>query len=110
MISSEHKFLRLLLEQRGRGLCVEEESAHVLDVLHGDVGPPADLGRDGGRREQLGGVAQGGLDARLAEDLQGVLVDLEAWKETTLKDMLEKMSVKALYICIERKFVALSTV
>ena len=70
-----------------------EDAAADLDVVARDVLPAGDARRDGGRREELHGVAQRRLGAHLAQHVEGVVVDLQVQRGEQLNfEKEEKVS------------------
>ena len=69
-----------------------EDAAADLDVVARDVLPAGDARRDGGRREELHGVAQRRLGAYLAQHEEGIVVDLQV-QRTPLMNNLGKNDV-----------------
>ena len=70
----------------------KSEAAADLDVVARDVLPAGDARRDGGRREELHGVAQRRLGADLAQHMEGIVVDLQV-QRTPLMNNLGKNDV-----------------
>ena len=71
----------------------KSEAAADLDVVARDVLPAGDARRDGGRREELHGVAQRRLRAHLAQHVEGVVVDLRVQRGQELTFEKEKKAL-----------------